>query len=300
MQQSAESAAESAHEEWSRESMTTFDIDRLPREVIRTRGGVQIAQYPGLIDLGDAVATRLFADQAAAEASLLLGSTRLYAIAQCKELRSQARWIPSLDQAKIKLSSAISSESIERSLVDLLARIAFVESEPMIRSRDQFESRRDERARRIAEAAQQVAPWLEAFADGFFAARRERESLSSERFASASSDIQQQIDWLLPERFMSVTPWNWLKHYPRYFSAVAYRIDKIRSGSAGRDSDAVETVHSLWARWLDSLADHERDPVIQATSEFRWMIEELRVSLFAQPLGTALKVSPKRCEKLLG
>ncbi len=295
----ASPSPEADQEEWSRESMTNFDIDLLPREVVRWRGGVQIAQYPGLVDRGDAVATGLFADEATAEQSLRSGTTRLYAIAEQKELRSQVRWLPSLEQAKIKLSGIVSADGIERALVDLLARIAFVESEPVVRSREAFELRRGERGRRIAEAAQEVATWLTALADGFFAARKELESFSSVRFAAASADIRAQIDWLVPDRFLSVTPWQWLKHYPRYFHAIAYRIDKIRSGAGSRDSEAIATVRSLWNRWLDSLAEQQRDPVKQVTSEFRWMTEELRVSLFAQPLGTATKVSPQRCEKLL-
>ena len=98
---------------------------------------------------------------------------------------------------------------------------------------------------------------------------------------------------------MAVTPWQWLKHYPRYFSAVAYRLDKARSGASSRDTDSMQIVNDLWDRWLSGLAAADREPKLQATSEFRWMIEELRVSLFAQPLGTAVKVSPQRCEKLL-
>jgi ATP-dependent helicase HrpA len=290
---------DSDHGPWSRESMTSFDIDHLPAEVIQRRGGVEIAQYPGLVDLGDAVATRLFADSTSAEASLRIGAMRLFAICERKELRSQVRWLPSFEQAKIKLSGAVASQNLESSLVDLMARIAFVESAPVIRSRDDFQSRREQRGRRIAEAAQQVAVWLTAFADGYFAARKETESLSSARFATASTDIHGQIEWLLADRFLSITPWNWLKHYPRYFAAVAYRIDKLRSGSAARDDQNTQTVRSLWDRWIESLPEAQREPAKQAASEFRWMTEELRVSLFAQPLGTAVKVSPTRCEKLL-
>ncbi len=293
-------STDSDHGPWARESMTTFDIDQLPLEVISRRGGVEIAQYPGLVDLGDAVATSLFPDLTRAETSLRIGAMRLYALAERKELRSQVRWLPSLDAAKIKLGGAVAANDLESLLVDLLARIAFVESEPVIRSREDFQSRRDERGRRIAEAAQQVATWLTALADGYFSARKEIESLSTARFATASTDIREQLRWLLADRFLSITPWNWLKHYPRYLSAIAYRIDKLRSGSATRDEQNTAAVRALWDRWLESLVEGDRDPARQAASEFRWMSEELRVSLFAQPLGTAVKVSPTRCEKLLG
>ena len=288
-----------AAESWAVDSMTSFDIDELPREVVRSRGGVQVAQYPALVDLGDAVATRLFSDAASAEAANRLGAVRLFAIDERKELRSQVRWLPTLEEAKIKLAPAIGPDVMESTLADLLARLAFVEGEPPLRTRGEFERRRRERGRRIAEATQDVAKWLGALTDGYFASRRALEGIAGERFAHAVDDIHHQLEWLLPERFLSVTPWCWLQHYPRYFSAIAYRIEKLQSGASARDAEHTETIRKLWQRWIESLAEPERNATSQAASEFRWMMEELRISLYAQPLGTSVKVSPQRCEKLL-
>ncbi len=292
-------AAGASDESWSRESITTFDIPELPREVVRELGGVQVAQYPGLVDRGDAVSTSLFPDQSTAEAALSQGLTRLYAITERKELRNQVRWLPALDEAKIKLAPIISAAKMEPALIDLLARIAFVEGEGVVRSKEAFEARRGERSRRIAEATQEIAGWLANLAEKYFSVRSELESRGSDRSAPVLRDVRQQLEWLLAEGFLSVTPWQWLKHYPRYLHAVAYRLDKIRSGSASRDAESTEVVARLWDRWLERVPEAARTPRHQAQSEFRWMIEELRVSLFAQPLGTAVKVSPQRCEKLI-
>ena len=286
-------------EDWARERMTTFDIASLPREVIRRRGGVQVAQFPGLVDLGDAVATRLFSDLASAEAATRQATTRLFAITERKELKSQVRWLPALEQAKIRLRGAVPVAELETALADLLARIAFVEGQPPIRGREEFESRRAHRGQRIAEATQEVAGWLQGLAENHFRLRSERESLAGGRFREAVDDVSEQQRWLLPPRFLLFVPWEWLKHYPRYLAAAAYRLERLRSGSAARDREHAETVRRLWERWLAGLAEAERTPEAQAASEFRWMIEELRVSLFAQPLGTSVKVSPVRCEKLL-
>ena len=224
---------------------------------------------------------------------------RLYAIAERKELRNQVRWLPSLEQAKIQLSGVVSAAEMENTLIDLLARIAFVEGEPAVRSKEVFESRRGERGQRIARAAQEVAGWLAHMAEHYLSARRELESLSrGGRFANVISDVRDQLDWLLTDPFMSTTPWQWLKHYPRYLNAIAYRFDKAR-GAGSRDNDSTASVRGLWGRWLEQLPEDQRNPESQAESEFRWMIEELRVSLFAQPLGTTVKVSLQRCEKLL-
>ena len=284
---------------WSRDSMTTFDIDDLPKEILRERGGVRVAQYPGLVDQGDTVATRLFSDQVSAEASTRLGLMRLYAIANRKELRSQVRHLPSWEQAKIKLTGVVSSGEMESSLVDLLARIAFVENQPIVRTPREFESRRTNRIERIAKATQEVATWLTALADAYFDARRQLESANKNKNGVAIGDIRSQIKWLMPPDFLSFTPWQWLKHYPRYLKAIAYRLDKLGSGSAARDDESYRQIADLHHQWLVSMPEQDQNATAQAASEFRWMVEELRVSLFAQPLGTSVKVSAKRCEKLL-
>ena len=80
---------------------------------------------------------------------------------------------------------------------------------------------------------------------------------------------------------------------------IAYRIEKVKSGAASRDTSASETIDNLKQRWLQMIPEKQQKPDQQAMSEFRWMLEELRISLFAQPLGTSVKVSPQRCEKLL-
>ena len=289
-----------ADETWSRTSLKEFDIESLPLEVIRVRGGLQIAQYPGLSVREDTVATELYPDQSSAQAAIHNGVTRLYAISERKELRNQVRWLPDLEAVKIKLSGLITAVDLEDSLIDLLARIAFVEKRPVIRTRDEFNARREDRGQRIAIATQEVAAWLNGFAEHTFMVRRELENIQGTgRLASVYTDVQNQIAWLLHPRFLSCTPWEWLKHYPRYMQGIAYRLDKVRSGAGSRDEAALSTLSGLIQRWLQQIPEKEQTPDHQVTSELRWMIEELRISMFAQPLGTAIKVSPQRCEKLL-
>ncbi len=295
------SPQEETNEAWSRSAITTMDIVDLPREVIRVRGGVRVAQYPGLIDRGAAVETSLFSDLSSAESAIRTGCVRLYAIAEKKELKSQARHLPSLDQAKIKLSGVVSAGELDDALADLLARIAFVENQPVIRSQAEFESRRKDRVKRIAEATQEVAGWLSQMADSYFEARKEIESTGkSGRFSPAVGDVKLQMQWLTHDGFLRSTPWAWLKHYPRYFKAIAYRLDKLRSGAGARDDQSRKIIGDLWQGWMAGLPIASQTSMSQSESEFRWMMEELRVSQFAQPLGTAVKVSPARCKKLLG
>ncbi|WP_436714730.1 ATP-dependent RNA helicase HrpA [Roseiconus lacunae] len=281
------------------EPMKTFEIERLDRQVVRERGGVKVAQFPAFLDRGDHVTIEWFADQTAAEATHRQGLTRLYAIAERKELRRQVKWLPELDRIKIQLSGLKIGHEIESLLIDLIARLAFVEKQPLVRSRDEFEQRRTDRGERIAVAVQEMAKWLASLAQAYLTLRSDREEFAASRFSQADHDIRRQLQWLFCDRFLAITPWQWLQHYPRYLSAISYRMDKLRSGSGNRDREATETIERLWNRWIETLGEHEAAAEKQVATEFRWMIEELRVSLYAQPLGTAVKVSPTRCEKSL-
>ncbi|MEO1525337.1 MAG: ATP-dependent RNA helicase HrpA [Planctomycetota bacterium] len=285
--------------EFSPEPMTSFDIDRLPVEAVRQRGGVQVAQYPAFHDKGDSVVVRLYADRTTADAAMMQGLVRLYAIAEKKELRRQVRWLPEMETIKVRLSGVIRSGDLESALMDLLARIAFVDPRAIPRTREAFESARSDRGEKIAVAVQSVAGWLGSLAENHLKMRSDFESFQSSSCGSIQEDVRRQLDWLFHDRFLSTTPWQWLKNYPKYLAAISHRLDKARSGATKRDAEGMEEIAGLCAEWLASIPESDRNPHATAGSEFRWMLEELRVSLFAQSLGTSIKVSPARCRKWL-
>ncbi len=286
-------------EDWSRDRMTAWDIDQFPVEVVRKRGGVQVAQYPGLVDQGEFVSTQLFSEPLAADATSRLGLTRLFSIACRKDLRAQIRHLPGIADAKIKLASIIPGSTLESALAETLVRLAVVENRPVIRTAEEYAARLAEAPGRIGEATQDLTAWLPKFTASYHAMRYAREETSPVKFAAVLADVDEQLAWMLSDGFLFWTPWLHLQHFPRYLQAIAYRLDKIKTGAEQRDAESRQVVTTLWNRWMVSLQEQLRTPRDQSNSEFRWLIEELRVSQFAQPLGTAVKVSPKRCEKLL-
>ena len=244
--------------------MTTFEIDRLPEEAVRTRGGVQVAQYPALEDRGDSVVVRLYADRSTADTAMLQGLVRLYAIAEKKELRRQVRWLPEFQAIKVKLSGAVQAGNLESSLMDLLARIAFVEQRPLARTREAFEAARVDRGEKIAIAVQAVASWLGTLGDNYLRMRSDFESFPSGGSAKIKDDVREQLAWLFHDRFLSATPWQWLKHYPRYLAGICNRLDKARSGATQRDAESGDEIVSLQTQWLESLPESDRDPRLRS------------------------------------
>jgi ATP-dependent helicase HrpA len=112
----------------------------------------------------------------------------------------------------------------------------------------------------------------------------------------ASADAAQQLQRLVPKRFLAATPWPQLQHFPRYLKAITLRLDKLRADPA-RDAARLAELKPQEQRYWRLLAERKgaADPRLQ---EFRWLLEELRVSFFAQELRTPQPVSIKRLDKL--
>jgi ATP-dependent helicase HrpA len=99
------------------------------------------------------------------------------------------------------------------------------------------------------------------------------------------------------EGFLANTPWPWLWQYPRYLRAMKFRLDKLTAGGLLKDKQCHQVIAPLWERYLFCAEEHrEREIHDPQLIHYRWMIEELRVSLFAQPLGTGITVSEKRLQ----
>jgi ATP-dependent helicase HrpA len=279
--------------------LQVFPTDGLPVSVARKRGGLPVTLFPALVDRAEKGVDRVLVDDRHwAEQLSTSAVARLYSIAERKELRRQLQWLPELPQIQVKLARIGPPEQFRDQLQLLLARLAFVEGEPLPRTVDDFEIRRIDRARRIADAAQRVARWLPGLADAYHHARLAFEELKRTPLGHAIADISGQLDRLVFKDFLTATPWAQLEHVPRYLRGIAYRIEKLRGGAKQRDEEATALVRQH-ERQLETLQQTVSTPIDPTQlAEYRWAIEELRVSLFAQPLGTVIKVSPQRLDKL--
>ena len=114
----------------------------------------------------------------------------------------------------------------------------------------------------------------------------------------AAFEAEEHLTRLTPPGFLTTTEWNSLREYPRYLRAVPIRFEKLRSGGEAADRQGVAELDKYWQDYLKRRELHELAGITDPELEiFRWMLEEYRVSLFAQRLGTIVKVSPQRLEK---
>ena len=112
----------------------------------------------------------------------------------------------------------------------------------------------------------------------------------------STADATQQLQRLIPKRFLAATPWVQLQHLPRYLKAITLRLDKLRSDPA-RDATRMAELRPQEQRYWRLVAER-KGAVDDRMQELRWLLEELRVSFFAQELRTPQPVSVKRLDKL--
>jgi ATP-dependent helicase HrpA len=115
----------------------------------------------------------------------------------------------------------------------------------------------------------------------------------------AARDMRDQLAHLIFKGFLTQTPHEWLRHMPRYLKGIAMRLRKLMNAGLSRDTQAIEQVTDLWERYKKRAEEFRRIGRHDGNLiQYRWMIEELRISLFAQELKTAMPVSLQRIERL--
>ena len=211
----------------------------------------------------------------------------------------QIRWLPAWDEMCLQAATAISPRDLRQQVQDLIAQRAFVGDQPLPRDEGEFTARLANASERIGLAVQEVADLLPPLLQQYQRARLALEQATGDRLEYARRDITQQIqDLTQPAGFLTNTPWQWLRQYPRYFQAIAYRLDKLASAPHAPDQTVTQEIAALRSQYVRQRDENEqagRDD--DQLERYRWMIEEYRVSVFAQPLGTSLPVSPKRLAK---
>jgi ATP-dependent helicase HrpA len=107
--------------------------------------------------------------------------------------------------------------------------------------------------------------------------------------------MQTQLHALMTKRFILETPYSQLVHYPRYLKAIAVRVEKMRT-DPGRDGKLMQEWNQASSEWQRTSSQAKSND--KKLQEYRWLLEELRVSLFAQELKTPMPVSVKRLQKV--
>jgi ATP-dependent helicase HrpA len=280
---------------------TTWTFGELPELMEIQRGSQTLVGFPALIDKGTHVEIEVFDEPDAAAARHRAGLRRLVALQIREPLKYLEKNLPDLQKMAMAYmqvgrtpdgAGGGTAEALRDQIIDVALDRAFL-AEPLPQDEAGFKARIEEGRTRLNLIAQEVARLAGTVLTEYAAAARKLKDARPPK--DVADDIQAQLQRLVGKRFVATTPYAQLQHLPRYLKGIVMRLDKLR-GDPARDAQRLDELRPLEQRWQRALA--ERKGVADARlDEFRWLLEELRVSLFAQELRTPQPVSVKRLEK---
>ena len=281
------------------EEITDWSFGDLPEIMEVRRRNVTMIGYPALVDRGKFCTIEVFDEKAAADAAHLTGLVRLIMLALPEQMKYARKNLRELQDAYLKmLDIPILGKCftdfealVDETLTLTITQSALTGELPV--NAEAFQKTLDTVRSKLNLIATDVAQLIKSIVAE---AQNASRALKTVKDADVVKDVTEEFSWLFASQFLTQTPLTNLRHYPRYLKAVSVRLEKLREN---REEDAkkmfeVKRFVTLYEREI-ALRKGFTDTKLE---DFRWMVEELRVSLFAQRLKTPFPVSVKRLDKV--
>src|SRR4051812_28295594 len=282
--------SELSHPKYTREEVVAWDFGDLPQSVEVSRHGMKLMAYPALAAENGRVSLKLFDSPQEARLSHLGGLRKLLTHELRDEIKYLANNLPDIQQMCLHYATLGPCQQLKDDLVGETINRSFL-FDANVRTAMEYELRKTagrrhrllEVGREVSELAGRILP----------ADQRGAGVLAELPAAPRAQDGEGELGPLKTPHFVTDTPNEWLIHFPRYLKAL-----EVRLGKPGKDPEKLAEINPLWQGYLERSKRHREqhmhDPELEV---YRWMIEELRVSLFAQELKTSIPVSVKRLER---
>ena len=282
------------------DNITVWNFGELPELMEISRRGETLIGHPALVDRGDACSLEVFDDPLQAKAAHRAGLRRLFIIQMKEQVKYLEKNLSGLHRVQMQagvieeVSAAFESFEALRDDVVAAAVETCAMAEPWPVNAEEFGHRKDEARTKLTLIGQEIARTLEAVTAQLALVPKKLQGAKA--WPEAVKDIKNQLRGLFPKHFLLVVGLDRLRHYERYVKAVNSRLDKIRNDPA-KDAERMADITRLSVPYFRELAERRGQPDERLT-DFRWLLEELRVSFFAQELRTPMPVSVKRLTKV--
>lgn len=282
------------------DQITDWTFGELPELMEISRRGETLIGHPALVDQGESCAIEVFDDPREAQKEHEKGLRRLFRISLKEQVRFVERSLRELGRMQMQASvvpglskSFENFESLENDVIDAaLNATALVEPRP--NDEASFRERREDVRGRLVLVAGEISRLLSEIVTLANSAALKLKRMGADKELTA--DVEAQLQKLFPPHFLVKVSGSQLAHYPRYLRALQHRLERW-SDDPARDAERRRDVERLTTLWRRALADR-RGEFDQNLESFGWLLEELRVSLFAQQLRTPMPVSVKRLERV--
>lgn len=288
---------------WERSGLTDWTADvgaggTVERQVVTNIMGQRVTAFPALLDAGSSVSLTVFRDEGEQLAAHRSGVVRLLLL----KVPSPARYVLDHLNNKEKLVFTQNPHGSVASLIEdcTLAAVDRLVPAELPFTREEFLALFESVRAELIDTVFSVTAIVERVLSAARRIEKRIKSVSSLALVNALGDIRTHLGQLVYPGFVAKTGYAQLAQLPRYLAGIEKRLDKLEAGNVARDNVATLSVQALEDEYdaaLDALVPGARTPA--ALANVKWMLEELRVSLFAQELGTAYSVSEKRIRAAL-
>ena len=274
-----------------------WDFGDLPATLTFTKEGHQLTGYPALVDEIDSVAIKLFDTEQAAYLSHRAGVCRLMRFELKEQMKQLEKALPNFNQYALQLRNVITPDHLKEDLITTLADRSFVGEDDLPRTNEAFMALKQRARTRLPAVKDALFRTVGIIGTEYFALA-DKQAKMPNKANRLTKDVESQVQHLLYKGCFSQTPWDQLQQLPRYIKALRLRIDKQPS-NPDRDGKHAASVGIFWEKWKAEVEKQSKlGDISPELADFRWLIEELRVSLFAQELKTPFPISVKRLDKI--
>ena len=291
---------ETAGHPLERQSIKSWDFDELPELVTKKSQGLNLQLFPALVDTQDSVAIVMFDSRDKADVAMRGGLRRLCMLAMYQQVNM-------LDQQMKKMKSMMMFAALmgepERLRKDVIEKIfetvflSHIPTQQLPRNNDAFTQCLEKGRASLVQEGQRIIKMVDEALQAHARLTAAITASVAPQKAAMLEDVKQQSAVLVHDGFVAATPTAWLRHVSRFLDAATIRVEKS-ARDLNKDKQMAEQIDVFWQQYQQRRALlQDKHAVDHDLNEFRWMIEELRVSLFAQELKTSVPVSVKRLEK---
>ena len=272
----------------------SWDFGRFEETAQQQRAGHMITVFNGLHDEGDAVTLQSYDTREAAQVEHRKGLARLFMLALKEQVKYLEKNLPDAQKLGMLFLPFGSQQDLQRQILAVtFERCCLMEPWPV--TEKEFAARAREAKSRLNLVGQEIARLAGSVLTEYHALQKTLPTYKAH--GPAMQDIKQQLEWLLGKDWIGRTPYERLQHLPRYLQAINVRLEKLRANPS-RDAQQLSQLLPLQQQWQRKLSAQQGEPDAQL-DDFGWLLQELRVSMFAQQLKTPVIVSVKRLQKTL-
>ena len=271
---------------------TTWSFGEFLDTRVVQRAGQSVTLFNALVDDNDAVLLRAFETRDAAQLAHRGGLRRLFMLLLKEQVKYMEKNLPDAQKLGMLYMPLGTPQELQNQVLAMTFERCCL-NDPLPFNETTFVLRGKEAKNRLLLIAQEIARLAFNILTEYHALQKSLPALKAQ--VQASADIRAQLEFIIHKRFIETTAYERLQHLPRYLKAINLRIEKLRANPA-RDAQCMAQIQPLTQALQKLRQVHKADIRVD---EFAWLMQELRVSLFAQELKTPVIVSVKRLEKML-